>query len=162
MRYRNVPKMRDALNAYVARQNEIKKALDDKIATARANATSIAELLRRRPSTLYHYTNQRGLRGIIQSRKIWASNVMYLNDASELSHALRVIRKRVNSTPWRMEWRTQIVRTIDELLIFTLEGTVSEDAIAGVFKDGGRGGASVGAVTGRGALHQRGGPLRQR
>jgi hypothetical protein len=32
---------------------------------------------------LYHYTDQKGLLGIIEKRKIWASHLQYLNDMSE-------------------------------------------------------------------------------
>lgn len=35
------------------------------------------------PELLYHYTTQEGLLGIIERKKIWASNLQYLNDASE-------------------------------------------------------------------------------
>lgn len=46
------------------------------------------ELLARRPrGLLYHYTNQEGLLGIFGSAEIWATQVRYLNDASEFRHA---------------------------------------------------------------------------
>lgn len=35
------------------------------------------------PDLLYHYTTQEGLLGIIEKQKIWASQLQYLNDASE-------------------------------------------------------------------------------
>ncbi len=37
---------------------------------------------------LYHYTSLNGLIGILQSQGIWASHCEYLNDSSEISHAL--------------------------------------------------------------------------
>lgn len=37
---------------------------------------------------LYHYTSQMGLKGILESRELWASDIRYLNDASEFTHAL--------------------------------------------------------------------------
>ena len=36
-----------------------------------------------KPELLYHYTDQKGLIGILQSRNIWASHIRYLNDSSE-------------------------------------------------------------------------------
>jgi hypothetical protein len=33
----------------------------------------------------YHYTDQRGILGIIESQTIWASHVRYLNDSSEFN-----------------------------------------------------------------------------
>ena len=37
---------------------------------------------------VYHYTDQSGLVGIIQRREIWATNVGYLNDISEVAHGV--------------------------------------------------------------------------
>jgi hypothetical protein len=34
---------------------------------------------------LYHYTDQKGLLGILESRNIWATHVRYLNDSSEFT-----------------------------------------------------------------------------
>lgn len=35
------------------------------------------------PETLYHYTTAEGLIGIMQSKCLWATNLLYLNDATE-------------------------------------------------------------------------------
>ena len=49
------------------------------------------------PPELYHYTSAQGLRGILESGKLRATNFAYLNDAEELSYgkdlALRVLRE---------------------------------------------------------------------
>lgn len=37
----------------------------------------------RAPETLYHYTSAEGLTGILQTGELWATNVLYLNDAAE-------------------------------------------------------------------------------
>ena len=42
--------------------------------------------------TLYHYTNLKGLLGIVESRVLWASDIRYMNDASELKHTVDLIR----------------------------------------------------------------------
>jgi hypothetical protein len=39
------------------------------------------------PSVLYHYTDAAGLRGIVESQTIFASDVEFLNDAQELLYA---------------------------------------------------------------------------
>jgi hypothetical protein len=39
-------------------------------------------------NTLYHYTSLTGIIGILQTRFIWATNALCLNDASEFSHGL--------------------------------------------------------------------------
>jgi hypothetical protein len=49
------------------------------------------------PPTLYHYTNLNGLKGIIDTRSLWATDIYYLNDFSEMSYAFEFIIKRINS-----------------------------------------------------------------
>lgn len=52
---------------------------------------SITELLQRTPpSTLYHYTSQAGLLGIITSGVLWATNIHYMSDAKEFAHAIEL------------------------------------------------------------------------
>ena len=50
--------------------------------------------------TLYHYTTQAGLLGILDSKEIWASEIQYLNDATEFRNGLDVVgaelRKRLD------------------------------------------------------------------
>jgi hypothetical protein len=41
--------------------------------------------------TLYHYTTQVGLLGIIDKEEIWATHTQYLNDTKEYQHAVDVI-----------------------------------------------------------------------
>ena len=40
---------------------------------------------------LFHYTSLEGLLGIIESKSIWATNVLYLNDASELNYSIQLL-----------------------------------------------------------------------
>ena len=42
------------------------------------------------PSIIYHYTDYKGLRGIIEGGKIWLSDVFRLNDPKELRHGLEI------------------------------------------------------------------------
>jgi hypothetical protein len=42
---------------------------------------------RRQPTTLYHYTTVQGLAGVMARKEFWASDIRYLNDASEHSFA---------------------------------------------------------------------------
>lgn len=41
------------------------------------------------PDVLYHYTDQRGFLGVLDSRVLWATKIQYLNDAAELVVPLR-------------------------------------------------------------------------
>jgi hypothetical protein len=44
---------------------------------------------------LFHYTSLEGLLGIIESNSIWATNILYLNDASELNYAKDLFRSQL-------------------------------------------------------------------
>ena len=49
------------------------------------------------PERLFHYTSGAGLLGILESRKLWATEARYLNDAKELEYGLSVIASVVDS-----------------------------------------------------------------
>jgi hypothetical protein len=53
-----------------------------------ANGTSTNE-------PLWHYTSQQGLLGILRTKKLWATNIRYLNDSREYIHALDVRQKEI-------------------------------------------------------------------
>ena len=40
------------------------------------------------PEYLYHYTSQKGILGILQTNKLWMTNILYLNDSSEFTYTL--------------------------------------------------------------------------
>lgn len=40
---------------------------------------------------LYHYTSPEGLKGILSSREIWATSILYLNDFSEFKYTLNLL-----------------------------------------------------------------------
>jgi len=48
------------------------------------------------PKTLFHYTDTKGLCGILDSGKIWTTKIQYLNDKSELSLALKYLNKEID------------------------------------------------------------------
>lgn len=45
------------------------------------------------PQILYHYTAAEGLLGMLQSRQMWATNVRFMNDTSELDYGIRLVRE---------------------------------------------------------------------
>ena len=53
------------------------------------------------PETLYHYTNQEGLLGIIESRFVFATKIQYFNDSAEfhltLDLAAAIVRDRIDT-----------------------------------------------------------------
>jgi hypothetical protein len=46
---------------------------------------------------LYHYTDQKGLLGILESKSIWATHLRYLNDLSEGEIVSRAVWQEINS-----------------------------------------------------------------
>ncbi|MEW8436923.1 MAG: DUF2971 domain-containing protein [Candidatus Thiodiazotropha taylori] len=61
---------------------------------------------------LFHYTTLQGLTGIVESSKLWATNVFYLNDASEVKHAASLLKlaidKKLQSKNDNKELLTQL------------------------------------------------------
>lgn len=45
--------------------------------------------------TLYHYTDEAGLLGILRSGRLWATDIRYLNDAEELVYARREVQEQM-------------------------------------------------------------------
>jgi len=75
----------------------------DELSNSEANAEE------QPPSILYHYTSAEGLLGILQTRELWATNVLYLNDASELSDAREVFRSELDSAQLGLGGITEIL-----------------------------------------------------
>jgi hypothetical protein len=44
------------------------------------------------PPIIYHYTDPKGLIGILSEGQLWATNIRYLNDSSELLHAQDILK----------------------------------------------------------------------
>ena len=44
---------------------------------------------------VYHYTSQKSLLGIFESKCLWATNVLYMNDAAEIQYAIELLRTRL-------------------------------------------------------------------
>ena len=45
------------------------------------------------PEYVYHYTTIEGLKGIISDRKLWLTDIRYLNDKAELGHGYKLINE---------------------------------------------------------------------
>jgi hypothetical protein len=43
------------------------------------------------PETIYHYTTQSGLLGIVQNRELWATKIHYMNDSTEFAFVFRMV-----------------------------------------------------------------------
>jgi hypothetical protein len=51
------------------------------------------------PQTLYHYTSLHGLFEIIKTKSIWATDILYLNDASEFEFTKNIIISQLEKNP---------------------------------------------------------------
>lgn len=49
------------------------------------------------PPIIYHYTDDSGLKGILETGKVWLSDIFSLNDPSELSHGFSIFIDALNS-----------------------------------------------------------------
>jgi hypothetical protein len=65
---------------------------------------------RQPPQRLHHYTTLNGLLGITASHSLWASDVRYMNDASELSYAADFVAEIVTETVAKVE--NEVLRSV--------------------------------------------------
>ncbi|HKF82105.1 MAG TPA: DUF2971 domain-containing protein [Solirubrobacterales bacterium] len=75
------------------RQQELQ--VRQRFVDARAGSEQLTAMSSSPPRRLYHYTSLRGLMGICSSTEIWASDVRFVNDASELTYASELIGTEV-------------------------------------------------------------------
>ena len=75
------------------------------------------------PDLLYHYTNSAGLSGILNSGKIWTTEIHYLNDKSEIQLAFKYIRNEIES----QKKGTGKTRTDEELDIMSESLSIAEE-----------------------------------
>lgn len=68
------------------------------------------------PEKLYHYTNRKGLVGILESRSLWASHVRYLNDSEEFALAVKIAEEHLKQQQWDTPRELQVQELIEQLL----------------------------------------------
>ena len=56
--------------------------------------------------TLYHYTSQSGLIGIVKNKSIWATHLYHLNDSSEFVYAFDLMNHKI------LKLREEVVNTV--------------------------------------------------
>jgi hypothetical protein len=62
------------------------------------------------PEVLYHYTSLDSARKLLETRKLWASRVYFLNDASEVEYGAGVVSEYVESYPGTPEAFRELFR----------------------------------------------------
>jgi hypothetical protein len=83
-------------------------------------------LSRTPPETLYHYTDQDGLLGIIREKEIWASHHQCLNDTREFVHAKSLIRLEVDKR--RVGSDSDSIELLDGMQA-TLDGPIGNEEV---------------------------------
>ena len=64
----------------------------------REQLTTYLKVLKTRPPTiLFHYTTPTGLLGISSSKKIWATDIRFLNDKKEFQHSLDITHSLIDA-----------------------------------------------------------------
>jgi hypothetical protein len=97
------------------------------------------------PDKLWHYTSIQGFCGIVSSKKIFATDIRYLNDSEEFIHTRKLVEQVINEAPEKDEsgWplreslRLIILRIFekgslspDNLQIYTASFSASEDQLS--------------------------------
>jgi len=88
------------------------------------------------PDTLYHYTSQAGLLGIIQDHEIWATHTQYLNDSREYIHALELVREEL-SIRRAGAANAEEITALNEMLTALLGGVQSINVCVSSFSEDG-------------------------
>ena len=70
--------VQQAVNQFVTETKKIIDSLRDDLGTESV------------PPVIYHYTDSGGLRGIIETGRLWLSDVFSMNDPSELNHGFSI------------------------------------------------------------------------
>lgn len=70
------------------------------------------------PELLHHYTTAGGMIGIVQTGELWATNVLYLNDKTELTNAAEFFKRELDEHPLGLDDSVDFLR----LLIHTQFG----------------------------------------
>src|ERR1700686_1662523 len=84
---------------------DLRKALDRFRGEAQQIVKSFVDTLQAHPPPpiIYHYTNDVGLRGILESGRLWLTDIFNLNDPSELrhglSHAVNILTAKATNGP---------------------------------------------------------------
>jgi len=58
---------------------------------------------------LYHYTTVTGLKGIVESQSLWASDVRYMNDSAELKYIISLLKDCSESFQGHKKFLNQFV-----------------------------------------------------
>lgn len=90
------------------------------------------------PKVLYHYSTVSGVLGVLNSGKLWATNIWYLNDHGELAYGidriLEMKEKRIQALIDKTEGheKERQKNTLEELFKFLLQPLLDKEAIRSI------------------------------
>jgi hypothetical protein len=99
---------------------EMRDALDNfNIESNRLNDAFASDVIpKESPPLIYHYTNDVGLRGILEKGTIWLTDIFYLSDPSELrygfSHAINALKSKADNGPPEINLLAKIFEDFDQ------------------------------------------------
>ena len=79
------------------------------------------------PETLYHYTDSHGLLGIVETQKLWATHVSFLNDDSEVEYPLKLLAEAGTRLRSASEAGSTVTQRIFELVDQITSATTPPD-----------------------------------
>jgi hypothetical protein len=72
---------------------------------------------KKEPAYLYHYTTAEGLKGIIEKRELWATDIFYLNDWTEFYCGRDEFRRELDErSTWKDDSEKEVAKAVAELL----------------------------------------------
>jgi hypothetical protein len=77
-----------------------------------------------RPEKLYHYTNKNSFLGIIQNKDLWASNILFQNDTSEIELSttllLNVLEQTISDIKTRKDVKKFFTNILNDIDIYNM------------------------------------------
>jgi hypothetical protein len=67
------------------------------------------------PETIYHYTTQKGILGIIQNREMWATQVHFLNDKNEIHLTFELLKNELENLIAKADATSNRYRLLKEI-----------------------------------------------
>ena len=75
---------------------------------------------------LFHYTSFSALKGVLESRALWATDICYLNDAAEYRYAVAAVANRINELKSSGQVDIFEGQALDKLAYMLTEGETPE------------------------------------
>ncbi|MEO8393001.1 MAG: DUF2971 domain-containing protein [Chloroflexota bacterium] len=75
------------------------------------------------PQTVYHYTNNTGLRGIIENNTLWATHLSFVNDSREIDYGLSLFKKKIEELEKQLQADEKSLAILKNLITLPISAT---------------------------------------